>query len=94
MKPTNRDIVERYISAYNRRDTDAMLELFAEDALFESVSNTGGIARTENREQLRELALQTVDWFAERRQSVTGWVDGGDEVAVEISFWCRLADYM
>ena len=91
MKSGNREIVEKYLRCYNEKNTNAMLELFSDDVRFESVSNTGGVVRTENKQQLRELASQTVEWFEERRQTASGWVESGDDVAVEIDFRCRLA---
>ena len=87
----NRELVERYISCYNGKDVEAMLELFAEEAVFESVSNTTGVIRTMNRDELRRLALRSVDYFEQRRQTPVTWVVGADQVAVEIDYWCRLA---
>jgi ketosteroid isomerase-like protein len=68
-----------------------MLELFAEDAAFESVSNTTGVVRTVGKEELRQLAMMSAEWFEQRRQTATAWVIGGDHVALEIDYWCRLA---
>ena len=41
----NRELVERYLGCYNAKEVEAMLDLFAEDAVFESVSNTTGVIR-------------------------------------------------
>jgi ketosteroid isomerase-like protein len=88
---TNKEIVEGYIREYNRRDVKAMLKYFSDGIIFESVSNTTGIIRTINKEELRALASISVEYFSERRQSVRRWVIGGDHVAIEIDYWCRLA---
>jgi len=88
---SNKETVEKYIGFYNDKNIDAMLELFSGDVVFESVSNTTGVVRTENREQLRDLALRSVALFEERCQTASGWVASGDDVAVEIDFRCRLA---
>jgi ketosteroid isomerase-like protein len=60
---SNRELVERYLDCYNAKDVEAMLELFAEDATFESVSNTTGVIRTADKEELRRLALMSVEYF-------------------------------
>jgi steroid delta-isomerase-like uncharacterized protein len=87
----NRELVERYLCCYNAKDVEAMLELFAEDATFESVSNTTGVIRTADKEELRRLALMSVEYFEQRRQTPVAWVIDEAHVAVEIDYWCRLA---
>lgn len=91
MGVNNRELVERYLSCYNGKDVEGMLELFTEDAVFESVSNTTGVVRTTSKEQLRRLALRSVDYFEQRRQTPVAWVVSADQVAVEIDYWCELA---
>jgi len=85
------ELIERYLRYYNDKDVAAMLELFTEDAVFESVSNTTGVIRTVGKEELRQLAMMSVEWFAQRRQTVTAWVIDDDRVALEIDYWCLLA---
>jgi ketosteroid isomerase-like protein len=91
MNPANQDLVERYLRHYNEKNVDAMLELFSEDAVFESVSNTTGIIRTTGRDELRRLAEQSAEFFGSRRQTPVQWVSAAEHVAVEIEYWCRLA---
>jgi ketosteroid isomerase-like protein len=85
------DIIKEYLNDYNRKDVDAMLTHFAEDVIFESVSNTNGVIRTMNKEELRKLAGISVDYFIERRQTVIGSVINDDKVAIEIDYWCKVA---
>ncbi|MBN1508142.1 MAG: nuclear transport factor 2 family protein [Sedimentisphaerales bacterium] len=87
----NRELIERYLRYYNDKDVEAMVALFTEDAVFESVSNTTGVIQTSNRQELRQLAMTSVEWFEQRRQTVTGWVIDDAHVALEIDYWCRLA---
>ena len=68
-----------------------MLTHFAEDVIFESVSNTNGVIRTINKDELRKLANITVDYFIERRQTVLSWVVNDEKVAIEIDYWCKVA---
>ncbi len=91
MTAENKALVEKYIRHYNDKDIDAMLELFTGDAHFEAVSNTMGITKTINKEQFRELATISADYFEQRRQTPASWVVGDNHVAVEIEYWCRLA---
>jgi steroid delta-isomerase-like uncharacterized protein len=87
----NRELIERYLRYYNDKNVEAMVELFAADATFESVSNTTGVMKTTGKEELRRLARMSVEYFAERRQTPVTWVIDGTRVALEIDYWCRLA---
>jgi len=91
MSNSNRELIERYLGWYNAKDVEAMLDLFAEEAVFESVSNTTGVIRTTGREELRQLALTSVEYFEQRRQTPVAWVVDETHIAVEIEYWCRLA---
>jgi len=91
MSNSNRELIERYLGCYNAKDVEAMLDLFAEEAVFESVSNTTGVIRTTGREELRQLALTSVEYFEQRRQTPVAWVVDETHIAVEIEYWCRLA---
>lgn len=72
-------------------DIESMLTLFTDDAEFESVSNTEGIVKTSNKNQLKELAAASLEFFEQRRQSPLSWVISDNKVAVEIAYWCKLA---
>jgi ketosteroid isomerase-like protein len=91
MSENHRALIEKFISLYNAKEVGAMIELFTEDAVFESVSNTDGVTRAANREELRQLAMMGAEFFEERRQTPINWVLGEDRGAVEIDYWCRLA---
>jgi len=91
MTPGNREIVERYLKDYNDKDIEAMLAHFADDAKFESVSNTSGVVRTSDKKGLRDLASQSAEFFEARRLTALGWVVEGDRIAIEVEFWCRIS---
>jgi|GEM_PF-1704210 len=91
MDSLEKRLVERYLHHYDTKNVEAMLALFAADAVFESVSNTSGVVRTEGAQELRQLALMSVEFFEQRRQRPIAWVIDGPNVAVEIEYWCRLA---
>ena len=91
MNAGHRQLIERYLRCYNDKDVDAMVDLFTDDAVFESVSNTTGVIRTNGKEDLRRLAKMSVEWFEQRRQTATAWVIDEAHIALEIDYWCRLA---
>jgi steroid delta-isomerase-like uncharacterized protein len=87
----NRQLIERYLRTYNDKDVDAMLALFVDDVVFESVSNTTGVTTTNGKDELGQLARMSAEWFERRRQTPLAWVVDGLHVALEIDYWCRLA---
>ena len=87
----NKNRIESYINDYNRKDIDAMLVNFADDVIFESVSNTSGVIKVNNKKELSELAFMSVEYFSERRQSVLSWVIDAEQIAIEINYWCKIA---
>jgi hypothetical protein len=87
----NKNRIESYINDYNRKDIDAMLVNFADDVIFESVSNTSGVIKVNNKKELSELAFMSVEYFSERRQSVLSWVIDAGQIAIEINYWCKIA---
>jgi hypothetical protein len=91
MDDGNRQLIERYLCCYNEKHVEAMLKLFVEDAVFESVSNTTGTIRTDGKEELRRLAVMSAEYFEQRRQTAVAWVVDDIHIAVEIDYWCRLA---
>ena len=91
MRTTHLEIVQEYINHYNSKSVDAMLDLFTEGAIFESVSGTSGIIRTQGKGELRRLASMSGEFFEERRQTPVSWIVDGPHIAIEIKYWCRLA---
>ncbi|HSD56664.1 MAG TPA: nuclear transport factor 2 family protein [Methanotrichaceae archaeon] len=91
MEKDNRRLVENYIKHYNNMNIQSMLALFADNAEFESVSNTEGIIKTSNKNQLSELASASLEFFEKRQQMPLSWVISDNQVAVEIDYWCKLA---
>jgi hypothetical protein len=87
----NKNRIESYLKDYNRKDIDSMLVHFADDVIFESVSNTSGVIKAKNKKELSELAFMSVEYFSERRQSVLSWVIDAEQIAIEINYWCKIA---
>jgi len=91
MQNSNQKIVEEYLKFYNSKNIESMIELFTNEIQFESISNSAGITKANNKEQLYELAKKSTEFFEERKQEVIHWVIAENKIAIEIEFWCRLA---
>ena len=80
------DIINQYISSYNDRDIEGMLDCVTEDVVFENISNTGQSMRLEGRGQMGEVARLSGNAFSFRRQRLVNLVIGTGKAAAEIEF--------
>ncbi len=87
----NRKIVESYIELYNEKNISTMMTLFAEDVVFESISNSGESTKTNSKKELEQLAKSSLQFFIERKQTPLSWVIDKNMVAVEIDYEAVLA---
>lgn len=85
------EIILGYIDAYNNKDVPAMVALLDEQIIFENVSNTSGVMQLNSRQEFEQLALQSVNYFSERKQIVRFLVQGTEAAAVEIDYVATLA---
>ncbi|SOD91853.1 nuclear transport factor 2 family protein [Spirosoma fluviale] len=85
------EIIRAYIQAYNDNDIPAMLVLLDDHIIFENVSNTTGVTTTTSKQAFEQLAIQSVSYFAERKQIIRFMVMGTDSAAVEIDYQAVLA---
>lgn len=85
------EIIQAYLTAYNAKDVPAMLALLDEAVFFENVSNASGITTTQSKSEFETLALQSLNFFSERRQSVRFQVLSDTAAAVEIDYHATLA---
>jgi ketosteroid isomerase-like protein len=92
MNGRNRELVDNYLKHYNTKNIESMLDLFADDVEFESVSNTNGIMKANDKQQLRDLASNSAKYFEQRSQAPSSWVIDVNQVAIEVEFWCKLAE--
>ncbi len=91
MKSGNETVIEDYLRRYNLKDIDGMVDLFSEDAVFESISSASGIISIKGKENLRRLAFRSAEVFKVRRQTPVTRVFGRDNAAIEVNYWCVLA---
>ncbi|MCC7053219.1 MAG: nuclear transport factor 2 family protein [Gemmatimonadaceae bacterium] len=69
-----RDLIARFVAAYNRFDVNGMLALVADDVRFENLSAGVVTASASGAAEFRALAEQATALFREREQRVTGVV--------------------
>lgn len=86
-----RDLIERYIAAYNAFNIDGMLTVMSDDVVFRNVSDGEITMEIEGREELRVAAEQAKAMFSTRTQKPTGWAFSGDTVTVEIDYQAVLS---
>lgn len=83
---TANDLISTYISCYNKRDIEGMLECVTNDVIFENISNTGQIMKLTGKAAMQEVAELSGNAFSYRRQTLSNLVDAGDKAAAEIEF--------
>lgn len=81
-----RDLVDRYLDAYNRMDVAAMLATMQDAVVFENYSAGALALRTVGIAELRHLAESSRHLFAMRRQTITAWREDGDHAHAGIHF--------
>ncbi|MEM7492637.1 MAG: nuclear transport factor 2 family protein [Pseudomonadota bacterium] len=80
------DIIHRYITSYNQRDIEGMLDCVTDDVVFENISNTGQSLRFEGRDRMGNVAYLSGNAFSYRRQKLISLVVGEGKAAAEIEF--------
>lgn len=68
-----RELIQRYVDAYNRFDVDGMLAGLTADIAFENVSSGETSVATQGLTRFRQLAEQGASLFSERMQVITAW---------------------
>lgn len=84
-------LITRYISCYNSRDIDGMLECVTEDVVFENISNTGQSMKFEGRAAMGEIAYLSGNAFTYRRQKVLNLIENGTHASAEVLFEAKAA---
>ncbi|RUT35582.1 nuclear transport factor 2 family protein [Paenibacillus zeisoli] len=81
-----KEIINKYIEAYNNFDIQGMMSCLHSDILFRNISN--GEVNTETRgiEEFKELAEKSTAIFSSRCQSVTGFAATEDKAEVQIDY--------
>ena len=91
MDARQKDLIDRYLAAYNAFDVEAMLAQLDPAIRFENYSNGALSAQAAGIEAFRQLAEQSRALFSEREQRVTALAQDGGMLVAEIAWRGRLA---
>lgn len=82
-----RDLIDRYLDAYNRMDVPGMLATMHAGVVFENYTKGILSVRTQGAAELRHLAESSLHLFSARRQIITAFREhGGDAATADILF--------
>jgi len=87
----NKELIDRYLAAYNSFDIDGMLALLSPDVRFENYSNGQLTEATSGIDEFRELAEKSKSLFSEREQRITKLTLSQDSAIADIAYRGQLA---
>ena len=86
-----KELIDRYLAAYNAFDIEAMLAQFDPAIRFENFSDGRLTAESSGIDAFRRLAEQSKSLFSEREQRVISLAQEGELLVAEIAWRGRLA---
>lgn len=86
MSENSKEIIERYIEAYNSFDIEGMLRLLHEGVLFRNYSNGEMDTEVRGIQELRVLAEKSAKIFLSRCQTITDYSFIDDKAEVRIDY--------
>jgi ketosteroid isomerase-like protein len=87
-----RDLIDRFIDAYNRFDVELLMTFVHPHIEFLNVENGEVSASARGTEEFRALAEQSVKLFSSREQSITRFRVRDEGASVEIDYTAVLAE--
>jgi hypothetical protein len=90
MQESNKEIINKFITAYNSYDIDSMLSLLHPEVLFTNLSSGKVSVQTEGKEAFEKLARQSAEIFKEREQKIVSYEEANNKVNVEIQYRAKL----
>ncbi|MHA6481450.1 nuclear transport factor 2 family protein [Paenibacillus sp. strain BS8-2] len=81
-----RDLIDKYLEAYNSFEIEGMVKLVNEDIIFRNISNGEITTETRGIQDFRELAEQSSSMFSSRRQIINQYSVINDKVEVGIDY--------
>lgn len=81
-----KEIIEKYISAYNSFDIEGMMAPLHEEIEFRNSSSGAVDVETKGIEKFREIAEQSKSLFSYRCQTIVGYSFEDDKAQVEIDY--------
>ena len=86
-----KDIIQKYVEAYNQFNIEGMLSLLSDNVKFENVQNGETNASASGKTEFRELAEQAKILFKDREQTIESIEDSPEITSVKISYYGKLA---
>lgn len=80
------ELVESYIKAYNAKDVPSMIALLDEEVIFENISSHSGWIQTQSKKEFEHLAVRSLAYFSERKQTIRFLIESENAVSVEIDY--------
>ncbi|MDR6197426.1 steroid delta-isomerase-like uncharacterized protein [Siphonobacter sp. BAB-5404] len=87
----NKELIEKYIEAYNSKNVPGMIALLEDDVLFENVSNASEGITTHTKVEFERLAVQSLAYFSERKQTIRFITESQNSIAIEIDYQATFA---
>jgi ketosteroid isomerase-like protein len=81
-----KDLIERFVRAYNSFDVDGMLALMHPECSFQNISGGEVTASAKGLRQFRELAETAKTLFSTRSQTITTYQYDAESVTVDIDY--------
>jgi len=81
-----KDLIEKYLSAYNTFNIDGMIGVLNENIHFRNISKGEVNSATEGIQEFRTLAEQSIQVFSQRRQEIKNITFTGDKAEVDIDY--------
>ena len=86
-----RELIDRYLAAYNAFDVEAMMKTLHPAVEFENVAGGEVDASASGSEAFRQMAERATALFASRRQTVTAFRSDGAGASVDVDYTGVLA---
>ncbi|GAS80323.1 nuclear transport factor 2 family protein [Paenibacillus amylolyticus] len=81
-----KDLIEKYLSAYNTFNIDGMIGVLNENIHFRNISKGEVNSETKGIQEFRTLAEQSIQVFSQRRQVIKNITFAGDKAEVDIDY--------
>ncbi|WP_433942998.1 nuclear transport factor 2 family protein [Paenibacillus sp. SN-8-1] len=81
-----KEIINKYIEAYNAFDTEGMARFLHKDIVFRNFSNGEVNTETNGIEEFRELSEKSAQMFSSRCQTITSYIAIDDKAEVQIDY--------
>ena len=86
MDNDRRDLIDRYVAAYNKFDVEGMLAVMHPEVEFRNVAAGEVTVSSHGREEFRALAERAVTLFASRRQTVREYGEHGERAWITVDY--------